>query len=70
MLTKLAIWYLRKRKVSVMIGFVTFRGSLQSDNKRAFLYDNTLNETKYFDQLGKSLDLPEGKFHFDRSGDE
>lgn len=64
MLTKLAIWYLRKRKISVLMGFTTSRGSLQSDNDVTYLLDNFLMDTAFYDKFGKKWLLPEGKFSY------
>lgn len=68
MLTKLAIWYLRKRKRSVMIGFSVQPYFIQPTNRDAYLYDNRLVNIKYYDCNGDEVVLPEGKFHIQTGG--
>lgn len=67
MLTKLAIWYLRKRKVSVLIGFLTYEALIQQERESAYLYDSNLMNTSYFDYEGNKIEIPEGKFEFRRT---
>lgn len=62
MLTKVAIWYLRKRNVSVLIGFLLKGGAIQQDNEKAYLYDNWNNKTSYYTKSGIKIKIPEGKF--------
>lgn len=68
MISELAIWYLRKRKKSVMIGMLANGGNIQQNNRNGFLYDNHLCNVKYFTADGHRLDLPEGKFHYELEG--
>ena len=42
MLTKLAIWYLRKTKKSVLIGFEVKSGIYKALNEEHLIYDNVL----------------------------
>ncbi|WP_271750075.1 hypothetical protein [Bacillus paralicheniformis] len=66
MLTSLAIWYLRKRKQSVLIGFEVDGGQVKSQSNRTFVYDNTLLDTVFKEADGKELILPRGKFSITR----
>lgn len=66
MLTSLAIWYLRKRKLSVLIGFEAIDGQVKPQNNRTFVYDNTLRNTVFKSPDGEVLILPEGKFSITR----
>ncbi|APP15618.1 hypothetical protein ABH16_04685 [Bacillus altitudinis] len=66
MITKLAIWWLRKRKRSVMIGYEVIEGAIKARNNNALLYDNTLIGVSYQDSDGKSFNIPEGKFDYKR----
>lgn len=68
MLTKLAIWYLRKRKRSVMIGFSVQPYFIQPHNRDTFLYDNRLTDIKFIDYNGDRFVLPEGRFHIQMGG--
>ncbi|MGY8620256.1 hypothetical protein ACN6A9_01575 [Bacillus safensis] len=66
MITNLAIWWLRKRKRSVMIGYEVIEGAIKARNNNALLYDNTLIGVSYQDSDGKSFNIPEGKFDYKR----
>lgn len=61
---KLAIWYLRKRKVSVLLNMRVEGGTIQQKTRIGLTYHNDLNNAKYLDKNGKELVLPEGKFQF------
>lgn len=63
MLTKLAIWYLRKRKVSVMMNFYVDDATIVQKSIEGYLYDNSLIDCDYLSSSEKRLILPEGKFH-------
>ncbi|MEH7652311.1 hypothetical protein [Bacillus safensis] len=67
MITKLAIWWLRKRKRSVMIGYEIIEGEIKARYNTALLYDNTLIGVSYQDSDGKSFNVPEGKFAYKRA---
>lgn len=58
MLTKLAIWYLRKRKKSVLIGFNIKDGEIQTKNKTTYYYDNQLTDVKIKRLNGEDFDFP------------
>lgn len=62
---KLAIWYLNKRKVSVLLNMKIEDGTVQQTTNHGCTYNNTLNNVKYLDKNGKELILPEGKFRFE-----
>ncbi|MEC1349146.1 hypothetical protein [Bacillus licheniformis] len=66
MLTSLAIWYLRKRKQSVLIGFDMDGGQVMSQSNRTFVYDNTFRDTVFKAVDGEELILPRGKFSITR----
>lgn len=59
---KLAIWYLRKRKVSVLLNMRVDGGAIQQTTRYGCTYDNHLNNVRYLDKNGKELIIPEGKF--------
>ena len=62
---KLAIWYLNKRKVSVLLNMKIEGGIVQQTTYHGCTYNNTLNDIKYLDKNGNELVLPEGKFRFE-----
>ncbi|RST60187.1 hypothetical protein D5F11_009015 [Siminovitchia terrae] len=66
MLAKIAIWYLRKTKKSVLIGFEIKDGYLRSLNNNTLTYDNHLVNVDYRTRDDKPLLLPEGKFSISR----
>jgi hypothetical protein len=66
MLSKLAIWYLRKRKASVLIGFEIKGGSFKSLNNKTSLYDNELYDVNYKTVDNFPLCIPGGKFSIER----
>ena len=67
MITKLAIWYLRKRKVSAVIGFYIDGGHIRPINNRCFLMDNKFMNIKFLKNDGEELDIPRGKFTYEES---
>lgn len=66
MITKLAIWWLRKAKKSVVINYVVTEGELQAKQKQVFIYDNDFTDTVYKDYDGEIVALPSGKFTMKR----
>ena len=66
MLIKLAVWYLRKRKRSVIIG-IDLQGFAKSRNKHCLLYDNKLTDTEFRTYDNWPLMIPEGKFNIIRT---
>lgn len=66
MLTKLAVWYLRKNRRSVLIGYNVKDGCIKAKHNNAFIYDNNLTNVEYRDSDNKPLELPEGKFSYVR----
>lgn len=66
MLSKLAIWYLRKRKKTVILNVIAKDGSMQQSERSALLYDNCLMDVAYYDYDGNIVTIPEGKFSFER----
>ncbi|GLY11377.1 hypothetical protein [Pseudobacillus badius] len=61
MLTELAIWYLRKKKKSVMIAFKIKDGAVQAINKDTFIYENEFEDVDYFLPNGQMYDIPHMK---------
>lgn len=43
MLTKLAVWYLRKKNVSVLVGYELMGGYAKAINSKTHVYDNNLD---------------------------
>ncbi|WP_042426161.1 hypothetical protein [Geomicrobium sp. JCM 19039] len=70
MIEKLAIWYLRKRKCSVLINFNIDSGYFQSLMYKTYLFDNALSNVHHLTADGKPLTIPEGKFTVIRKSDE
>ncbi|MDQ9095526.1 hypothetical protein NQS36_04030 [Bacillus sp. C1(2022)] len=66
MLTSLAIWYLRRRKRSVLIGFEADGGQVKSQSNRTFVYDSTFRNVIFKEADGEVLILPKGKFSIRR----
>lgn len=64
MLTKLAIWYLRRKKNSVLIGYDLKGGLIVARNNDAFVYNNSLIKVEYRNSDNESLEIPEGKFSY------
>lgn len=62
MITNLCIWWLRKRKVSVLIGYKTYFGTLKQLSNEGYIYDNELNHTNYINPNGKRIHIPDGEF--------
>lgn len=64
MLINLAIWYLRARKKSVIIGYKLRKEEIQALYPVAYIYDNDINldEVSYLDEDGSIFMIPEGKF--------
>lgn len=62
MLEKLAIWFLKKRKVSIIIGFAHEGGAIRPLNRDTYLYDNTFDRCQFLEYNGAEFQIPEGKF--------
>lgn len=62
MLSNLAVWYLSKRKKSVIIGFETQGGELKSLNQDTYYYDNTFDNTVNKNHDDSLFLVPQGKF--------
>ncbi|MCY9052485.1 hypothetical protein MOE90_02105 [Bacillus spizizenii] len=61
MLSSLAIWYLRKKKKSVLIGYELKSGCVKALNNHALTYDNVFFDIDYRAPDDSPLVLPEGK---------
>lgn len=58
-----AIWYLRKKRCSVMIGCRIMGGHVQPLHKNSYIYDNRFVNVDFLDKNGKKINIPqEGKF--------
>jgi hypothetical protein len=68
MLSKLAIWYLRKRKKSVMIGYTIEDAKIQANNFDSNIYNNHFKDCDYFTADGNTFEIPNGKFHVNVRG--
>lgn len=66
MLSKLAVWYLRKKKISVLIGFEVKNGQMKSYNQTCALFDNELYNVEYKTRDNKPFLIPDGKFSIER----
>jgi len=66
MFEKIAIWYLRKQKRSVLIGYEISNGNVKALNNHAFLYDNTLNDVEYRTSDNYPMSIPNRKFNVTR----
>lgn len=62
LIEKLAIWFLRKRKATVVIGLIVWEGEIQSKSKKAYLYDNVFVDATYYTYDDVPVDIPSGKF--------
>ncbi|MED4399808.1 hypothetical protein [Metabacillus fastidiosus] len=62
MFTNLAVWFLRKRKASVLINIKLNGGTAQQLTRNGFIYDCEFNDNKYLLENGRTFDIPEGKF--------
>ena len=63
MLTKLAIWILRKQKKSVMIGVEVNGGSVKLLSNCSLIYDSELINIDCLTFDNEQLLIPEGKFN-------
>lgn len=59
---KLAIWYLRKRNVSVLLNMKIDGGTIQQKTRYGFTYDSEINNVNYLDADGELFNIPKGKF--------
>lgn len=66
---KLAIWYLRKRNVSVLLNMKIDGGTIQQKTRYGCTYDSDISNGKYLDNDGKPLNIPKGKFKFRYTND-
>lgn len=63
MFESLAIWYLRKKKRSVVIGYELDGGKVECLYSTAYIYDNNIKDIDYRCSDGTSFEIPEGKFN-------
>lgn len=62
MFESLAIWYLRKRKRSVIIGYKLEGGKVKCLYNKAYIYDNYIEDIIYRCSDDTPFEIPEGKF--------
>lgn len=67
MITKLAIWWLRKRKLTVLIGHDITGGEIKARFNKVYLYDSNLRDAVFKDPYGIPFNVPEGKFAYKRA---
>lgn len=62
MFKSLAIWYLRKCKASVLIGYDLDGNKIRCLYNDAYIYDNSIGDIDYLCKDGSRFEIPEGKF--------
>jgi hypothetical protein len=62
MLTKLALWYLRNRKVTVIMNYKVEGGKLTQKTNEGYTYDTDYNDSEIYLSNGNKFNVPEGKF--------
>lgn len=62
MLKKLAIWYLRKKNVSVLINYRIEDGKVQQLHDESRIYNNEFINVDYRLKNGEKFHIPEGQF--------
>ncbi len=65
MFESLAIWYLRMRKKSVLIGYELEGGKIKILNNTSYIYDNHINDIDYRCSDDTPFEIPEGKFNIE-----
>ena len=63
MLEKIAIAYLRHKRVSVIIGFEVKTKSIYQLYNKCYLYNNKLEKVKFYDNNKLLFNIPNGKFN-------
>lgn len=66
MITKLAIWWLRNRNLSVLIGHDITGGEIKARFNKVYLYDSIMKDTVFKDSNDNTFNVPEGKFAYKR----
>lgn len=62
MISRLAIWYLRVRKKSTLIGYEFNGGKMRPLHDVNYIYDNKLTDVDYRSVDGTVFNIPDGKF--------
>jgi hypothetical protein len=62
MFKALAIWYLRKKKISVLMNYQIDNGKIRPLTHMNCMYDNNLNNVDVRSNNNQVLVIPEGKF--------
>lgn len=62
MFTELALWYLRKKKATVLMNYKVEGGELTQKSNEGYTYDTDLVESKIYLIDGTEFVPPEGKF--------
>jgi hypothetical protein len=63
MFAKLAIWYLRRKKCSILINYEIIGGCIKALGVKNYTYDNKLIGVDYRLRNGEKFDIQEGKFY-------
>lgn len=68
---RLAIWYLRRKKVSVIMNMDVEGGTIKQMARYGYTYNNKLANVRLLDKDGQELKIPQGKFkvQYDDSSD-
>jgi NADH:ubiquinone oxidoreductase subunit D len=69
MLTKLAIWYLRSKGVSIIMNCKLEDGKVQQLRSTGFTYDSHFKNVEYRLIDDSLFDIPEGKFNITKPMD-
>lgn len=70
MLINLAIWYLRKKNVSVLINYKVEGGKMKQLSNIGRTYDNELHNTDYYLMDGSKFIFPNGKFKIEKTNSQ
>lgn len=62
MFKKLAIWYLRKKKCSILIGCKISNGQVKTLSKDNYIFDMVFNNVDFRLNDDTSINIPQGKF--------
>jgi len=61
-LDKIAICFLKQRKISIVIGYEITNGNLKSIYNNSYIYKNILNNVEFKNNDNNKFSVPEGKF--------
>lgn len=66
MLTELALWYLRKKKVTVIMNYKVEGGKLTQKTNEGYTYDSDFDNSEIWLNDGSEFIIPEGKYKIER----